>query len=208
MKKRKALFLLVPAVLAIVAITVGQAPASGTQKWYLGGTALSGTSSETLGGLATPSTLVAAGVTTTCQNAFYIAKATNSSGIGGGSITSLPLYECSANASCTLTKVEPTHLPWTMTTTTVASKPYVFIEGVTLSVSYTGASCPLAGSSEVKGSIGGLYENSTQKTVFNSASATATGASLKDGTTNVSYTGSYTVEAVGTEHTRQTVELK
>lgn len=198
--------------LAIVALAVGAlavATASGTTtpKWYVGGTELSG--SETLGGLAEPSNLTVAGVSTKCEHSYYVAKILNSGGLGKGEVTYLPLYGCSASGGgCTLAKIEPTKLPWPMHTVFVGTTPYLVIEGVHILTAYEGASCALKGTSEAIGSLGGKIENSTQKTVFNSASASATGTSLKVGTTSVGFEGSYSEEAAGPEHKGQLVEAK
>jgi hypothetical protein len=197
------------AVLAVVAsgaIAVSAASGSTTPLWFIGGSELSGT--ETLGGAAEPSTMSAAGVTTQCQHAYYVASIFNSSGLGKGEVTALPFYECSANDGCTVASVEAKGLPWQMHTVYEESKPYLVIEGVKLEVTYEGSSCPLKGTSEVTGSVGGQVYNAAQETVFDSASASATGASLKDGTTSVAYEGTYTEEAVGPEHHGEIVEAR
>lgn len=201
------LMLIIPAAVAAATFTAFTvASASSTPKWYVGGSELKTT--ETIGGLAEPSDMTVAGVSTKCEHSYYVAKIFNSGELGKGEVTNLPLYECSANASCTLAKIEPTKLPWKMHTVYEESKPYLVIEGMTLATEYTGSSCAIKGKGEVTGSIGGLVENSTHKTVFSAASAKATGASLKAGTASVEFTGSYTVEAVGTEHAGQAVEAR
>jgi hypothetical protein len=208
MKTRKRLLMLViPAALAAAAFTaLTAASATSNPKWYVGGTELKTT--ETLGGLAEPSNIKLAGVNTKCEHSYYVAKIFNSGELGKGEVTYLPLYGCAADSSCTLTKLEPKKLPWAMHTVFVSTKPYLVIEGVGLETTYTGSSCPLKGTGELTGSLGGLIENSTHKTVFSSASASATGTSLKAGTNTAEFTGSYTIEAVGPEHAGQTVEAK
>ncbi|HEY3959124.1 MAG TPA: hypothetical protein VGL68_01290 [Solirubrobacteraceae bacterium] len=199
--------LIIPAAVAAATFTAFTvASASSAPKWYVGGSELKTT--ETIGGLAEPSDLTVAGVSTKCEHSYYVAKILNSGELGKGEVTNLPLYECSANANCTLAKLEPTKLPWKLHTVYEESKPYLVIEGVAIATEYTGSSCAIKGKAEVTGSIGGLVENSTHKTVFSAASAQATGASLKVGTATVEFTGSYTVEAVGPEHAGQTVEAR
>jgi hypothetical protein len=205
--RKRLLMLIIPAAVAAATFTAFTvASASSTPKWYVGGSELKTT--ETIGGLAEPSDLTVAGVSTKCQHSYYVAKIFNSGELGKGEVTNLPLYECSANANCTLAKLEPTKLPWKMHTVYEESKPYLVIEGMTLVTEYTGSSCAIKGKGEVTGSAGGLVENSTHKTVFSAASAKATGASLKAGTASVEFTGSYTVEAVGPEHAGQAVEAR
>jgi hypothetical protein len=207
-KKRKRL-LLVPvaaAAIALIAFTVTAATASTTPKWYVGGNEL--TVNESYGGVSEPSSMSAAGVTTKCEHSYYVATIFNSGGLGKGELTSLPLYECSANAGCTLSKLEPKKLPWPMHTVFEGTKPYLVIEGVTLEAVYSGFFCVLSGTHEVTGSVGGLLENSTQKVVFNSSSASATGASLKTGFLSVEFNGSFTAEDVGPNYRGQLVEAK
>lgn len=205
--RKRLLMLIIPAAVAAATFTAFTvASASSTPKWYVGGSELKTT--ETIGGLAEPSDMTVAGVSTKCEHSYYVAKIFNSGELGKGEVTNLPLYECSANASCTLAKLEPTKLPWKMHTVYEESKPYLVIEGMTLATEYTGSSCAIKGKGEVTGSIGGLVENSTHKTVFSAASAKATGASLKAGAASVEFTGSYTVEAVGPEHAGQVVEAR
>jgi hypothetical protein len=205
--RKRLLMLIIPAAVAAATFTAFTvASASSTPKWYVGGSELKTT--ETIGGLAEPSNLTVAGVSTKCEHSYYVAKILNSGELGKGEITNLPLYECSANANCTLAKIEPTKLPWKMHTVYEESKPYLVIEGMTLATEYTGSSCAIKGKGEVTGSAGGLVENSTHKTVFNAASAKATGSSLKAGTATVEFTGSYTIEAVGPEHAGQVVEAR
>jgi hypothetical protein len=206
---KRLLMLIVPAVVAAATFTAFTvASASTNPKWFIGGTELKAGESETIGGVAEPSNMTVAGVSTKCAHSYFVAKVLNKGELGEGEVTSLPLFECSANANCTLAKLEPTKLPWKLHTVYEESKPYLVIEGVTLATEYTGSSCAIKGKGEVKGSIGGLVENSTHKTVFTAASAKATGASLKSGTASVEFTGSYSVEAVGTGHAGQTVEAR
>lgn len=205
--RKRLLMLIIPAAVAAVTFTAFTvASASSTPKWYVGGSELKTT--ETIGGLAEPSNMTVAGVSTKCEHSYYVAKIFNSGELGKGEVTNLPLYECSGNAGCTLAKLEPTKLPWKLHTVYEETKPYLVIEGMTLATEYTGSSCAIKGKGEVTGSIGGLVENSTHKTVFSAASAKATGASLKAGTASVEFTGSYTVEAVGPEHAGQVVEAR
>jgi len=210
MRKRKKLLLLVPGAAAAVLVTmaVGFAAASSQPKWYIGGSELK--ESETLGGVAEPSALKADGVTTECQHSYYVAEIFNSGGIGKGSLTSLPVFNCSAAGhNCTLNKVEPTNLPWAMHDEFVGTKPYVVIEGVDIEVSYSGFGCPLLGTHQVTGSIGGALEAGSQTTVFNAGTASATGTSLKAlGFVPVELTGTYDVEMVGPEKKAQLIEAK
>jgi hypothetical protein len=207
MRTRKLVLLSVAVVaLATGAFTVTAATGSTTPLWFVGGSELSGT--ETLAGLAEPSSMSVAGVTTECQHSYYVASIFNSSGLGKGEVTYLPLYGCSADAGCAVTSIEPRNLPWQMHTVYEESKPYLVIEGVDLETTYSGSACALKGTTDVTGSIGGKIENATQKTVFDSSSASATGTSLKAGAATVAFEGSYTEEAVGPDHRGQAVEAR
>ncbi len=209
-KKRKLLLLLLPvaasAVVVLVA-TVGFAAASSSPKWYVGGSELNET--ETLGGVATPSSLKASGVTTECQHSYYVASIFNSGGLGKGELTYLPVYECSASGhNCTLNKVEPKKLPWPMHTVFEGTKPYIVIEDVSIEASYSGFGCPLSGTHEITGSMGGALEDASQTTVFSASTASATGASLKSGFVSVEFNGTYNVEMVGPEKRGELIEAK
>jgi hypothetical protein len=205
--KKRLLLLLVPAVISLAAALAVVAGATSNPKWYINGSELSGT--ETYAGVAEPGTMTAAGVTTKCEHSYYDAKIFNNAGAGKGEVTYLPLYECSASGNnCTLTKIEPKKLPWSLHTVFVESKPYIVIEGVSIEVSYSGFGCPLWGTHEVTGSLGGAVENSTQKVVFNKASQEATGSSLKSWPYTVEVSGTYTAESVGPEHRGQVTEAR
>lgn len=205
--KRRYVAVLLPALAAVGLAMASIAPAASTPKWYVGGQEL--TETETLGGVAEPSSLKAIGVTTQCQHSYYVANLFNSSGLGKGELTYLPVYGCTASGqNCVLNKVEPTKLPWPMHTVFEGTKPYVVIENVTIEASYSGWGCPLYGTHVMTGSLGGALENGSQKTVFNAATAQATGAALKSGFIAVEFTGSYNVEMVGPERRGEVVEAR
>ncbi len=195
------------AVTLLTTMSSAPAPAGTSPRWYVGGAELSG--AETYGGVAEPSSMSVAGVTTTCRHAYYVASIFNSGGLGKGEVTSLPSYECSASgAGCELAKAEAKKLPWPARTVFVEGRPYLVIEGVDIETSYNGAACPLKGTQEVTGSVGAALENGKQRVVFSRASATATGASLRAAGSAVEYAAAYTAEDVGPSHHEQVVEAR
>ena len=108
MKPRKGILLLV----AVMALTLGAAAtASASPAWKFNGSELS--SSETLVGAATSSSMTIPGVTTECKHFLYNMKISDSGGKGKGEITELPLFECTTKtAGCTVASIEAKKLPW------------------------------------------------------------------------------------------------
>lgn len=191
MKSRASTVVLaVAAVLAMSAVI--SAAANAAPIWKFNGTELSG--NETIVGAAISSSLTIPGATTTCAHFLYNMKVKNSGGVGKGEITEVPLYECTAGAVCTVSAIEAEKLPWQNHLTTIASKDYLFIEGIQVTITYTGASCAIAGHTRVSGTAGGLIENETQKATFNKTTFEATGASLKVGSTSVEWKGEFPTE--------------
>jgi hypothetical protein len=189
------------AVLAMSAVV--SAAASAAPVWKFNGTELTG--SETIVGAAISSSLTIPGATTTCAHFLYNMKIKNEGGAGKGEITELPLYECTAGTNCTVKAIEAEKLPWKDHLTTVAGKDYLFVEGIQVTITYSGEKCALAGKTRVTGTAGGLVENSTQTATFNKTTFEATGASLKVGSTSVEWNGYFPTEAFEA-HREQLVE--
>jgi hypothetical protein len=162
--------------------------------WKFNGTELTGT--EKIVGAATESYLTIPGLKTTCTHFLYGVNISKSGGVGKGSITEVPLYECFTNFPvCTVESVTPEKLPWAAKLMTVAGKNYIFIEGIKVSIVYGGAECALGGTKVVvEGTAGGLLDNATETATFNGASFTATGAKLKVGSTAIEWFGVFPTE--------------
>ncbi len=200
MKPNRSIFLLA----CVVALVLGAtATASAAPDWKFNGTEL--TTSETVVGAAISSDMTIPGATTTCTHFLYNMKISNSAGKGKGEITELPLFECSTNTVCTVEAIEAENLPWATHLTTVGASDYLVIEGVKVGIEYGGATCAIAGEVLVKGTAGGIIENSTEKATFNKTTFTATGTSLKDGATNVEWNGEFPTEGFQT-HREQHLE--
>src|SRR3954451_1465912 len=90
---------------AAFAASAGAAPA-----WKFNGKALEGT--ETILGGAEKSGLSMWGMTTTCTNFLYKVEIWNKEGTGKGNITSLPLFNCYTNSTCTVEAIEAESFPW------------------------------------------------------------------------------------------------
>src|SRR3954454_8747218 len=87
------------ALMAIGAVMATAAVASPT--WKFNGTELSGT--EKIVGAATESSMTIPGMKTTCEHFLYGIEISNASGVGKGSVTEVPLYNCHTNvAVCTV----------------------------------------------------------------------------------------------------------
>jgi len=184
-------------VLALVVVALGSATmsaaASAAPVWKFNGTELTG--NETIVGAAISSKLTIPGATTECAHFLYNMKIKNSAGAGSGEITELPLYECTAGATCSVTSITAESLPWKTHLTTVGTSDYLIVEGVKVGIKYAGAECALAGTlTIVKGSAGGVINNEEQTATFNKTTFEKTGTSLKVASSSVEWNGLFPTE--------------
>jgi hypothetical protein len=203
MKSRRYAVVLALVIVAVASATMSAA-ASAAPVWKFNGTELSG--NETVVGAAISSKLTIPGATTECAHFLYNMKIKNSAGTGKGEITELPLFECTASGSCTVESIAAEKLPWPTHLATFGGKDYLVVESIKVGIKYSGALCALEGTlTIVKGTAGGLIENSTQTATFNKASFEATGTSLKVGSTSIEWTGVFPTEGFET-HREQALE--
>lgn len=191
MRKYKILGGLLAALMlcAAFAASAGAAPA-----WKFNGKALEGT--ETILGGAEKSGLTMWGFTTTCDNFLYQVDIKNEAGTGKGNITSLPLFGCYTNSTCTVEAIEAENFPWPSELKTVSSNNYLIVKGVDVWVLYGGWFCPLWGVwAHVTGTAGGLINNTTESATFNPSSFSATGTSLTSLGETVEWNGVFPTEA-------------
>jgi hypothetical protein len=195
MKLRKSILLLASVAVLIVSATAA-ATASASPAWKFNTTELAG--NETIVGAAISSKLTIPGVTTICSHFLYNMKVSNNAEKKGtGEITELPLFECYTEGStCTVSSIEAKKLNWPTHLVTVAGKNYIFVEKVEVEIRYAGAECAFKGLPIiVKGTAGGVVENSTETAEFNKTTFTATGAVLKVGATQIEWNGLFPTEA-------------
>lgn len=168
--------------------------AAAAPQWRFNGTAL--TEEETIIGAAEGSALKISGMTTTCANFLYEINIANSGGAGTGSVTDLPLFECSTDTKCTVEAIEPWGFPWSANLKEVSGKNYIVISGVHVAIVYGNPLCAFYESEvEVEGTAGGLIDNTTESATFDASSFTATGTALKSFGTPVTWTGFFPAEA-------------
>lgn len=180
------------AALMLSAVFAG--PAMAGPAWKFNGTELKGT--ETILGGAEKSGLGMWGMTTTCDNFLYEVDIWNSEGTGKGNVTSLPLYNCYTNSTCTVAAIEAEAFPWPANLTTVSGSHYLVVKGVNVWVLYGGWFCPLWGVwVNVTGSAGGLINNTNETATFSSSSFKATGTQLKALGESVEWNGVFPTEA-------------
>lgn len=180
--------------LAMLALGSLAASANASPSWKFNGTALTG--NEDILGAATSSSLTIPGLTTTCEHFLYNMKIENSGGTGQGQINELPLFECHTSTPiCTVEAITAEKLPWPVKLMTVSGNPYLFIEGIHVSILYGGEECAL-GETEVPvtGTAGGSISNATESATFSKATFSATGASLKVGATAIEWNGVFPTE--------------
>ena len=181
---------------ALLASVVFAASANASPAWRFEGKELTG--SEVILGGALDSKLTVPGLTTKCADFLYKITIENSGGTGKGSLTELPLYECTTDSPevCTVKSITPETLPWAAKLTTVTSSNYIVIEGVKVSIVYAGAECALGGLTvKVTGSAGGLIENTAETATFNASSFSATKTKLTALGSSVQWEGLFPTEA-------------
>jgi hypothetical protein len=180
------------AALMLSAVFVSSAAAAPV--WKFNEKALEGT--ETILGGAEKSGLTMWGFTTTCDNFLYEVDIKNEAGTGKGNITSLPLFGCYTNSTCTVEAIEAESFPWPSELTTVAGSNYLKVKGVDVWILYGGWFCPLWGVwAHVTGTAGGLINNANETATFSWSSFKATGSSLKALGEEVEWNGTFPTEA-------------
>lgn len=181
------------AALVISAVFAGSASASPV--WNFEGKELTG--SETILGAALDSKLTIPGLTTKCANFLYKLTIKNEGGVGKGSVTELPLYECTTDSKvCTVKSIAAEVLPWPAKLMVVSTSNYIVIEGVKVAILYAGKECVLNGTLvTVKGTAGGLVDNATETATFSAASFSATKTELKALSQKIEWIGVFPTEA-------------
>jgi hypothetical protein len=187
---------LVAGLLAILALgSVAAADAGAAPAWKFDGASLTG--QEDILGAATSSSMTIPGLTTTCEHFLYNMDIENNGSTGEGEITEVPLFECHTSSPyCTVDAIAAEELPWPTHLMDVANDPYLFIEGIHVSILYGGEFCAL-GEVElpVTGTAGGSISNETESATFNASTFSATGAELKVGGTTIDWNGVFPTEA-------------
>lgn len=184
----------IAALLCAAALAAG---AGASPAWKFNATELVG--SETTLSHAVQSSLTIPGLTTTCKPTVYGMTISNFAGTGKGSVTEMPLSNCSTSSKfCTVDTIGAEKLPWAAKLTTIAASNYLIVEGFRLSIVYGGELCALNETLVVvTGSAGGLIDNTTESVTFNSASFSATKTALKALGQPVIWTGTFTMLATG-----------
>jgi hypothetical protein len=181
------------AALLLSAVLAGAASAA--PAWKFNGEELKG--SETIVGAALDSSLTIPGLTTKCANFLYTVTVENVSGTGKGSVTELPLYNCTTDtAACTVKTITPETFPWAAKLITVAPSNYIVIETVKVAIVYAGPECALGGLTvKVTGTAGGKVDNTAETATFDSASFAATKTELKALSQKILWQGVFPTEA-------------
>jgi hypothetical protein len=205
MKPRRSTLMLA-AVAALILSAALATAASAAPTWTFNGAELKTGEKETLVGAAISSSLTIPGVTTVCNHFLYNMKVQDASGKGTGEITELPLYECTTNTkSCAVESIQAKKLPWPTHLETIGGKDFLIVEKVEVEVAYSGALCAF---SEVpvivKGSAGGVINNTAQTATFNKTTLEESKTSLKVGATAIEWNGEFPTEPFET-HREQAI---
>jgi len=182
------------AALAILA-AVFAASAGATPAWKFETKSLEGT--EVVLGGAIESSMTVPGLTTKCENFLYKLTIENASGTGKGSLTEMPLFNCTTNSSaCTVETIGAEKLPWASHLTTVSTTPYIVIEGVKVGILYGGEECVLGETLvTVTGSAGGSIDNAKETATFNASTLSASKTELKALSQKIEWNGVFPTEA-------------
>lgn len=194
---RKSTSVFLRAVFAVLALgaVFAAGSASAAPAWKFEGKELEGT--ETILGAAIDSSLTIPGLTTKCENFLYKVLISNSSGTGKGEVNELPLYNCTTSSKvCAVKSIAAEALPWPLKVTAISTKNYVVIEGIKVVIIYTGASCAVNGTLvTVKGTAGGLVDNTAETATFDASTFTATATKLTALGSSIEWKGIFPTEA-------------
>lgn len=182
-------------IVALVASAALAASASAAPAWKFNGETLTG--SETIVGAAVESSMTIPGLTTKCENFLYKVVIKNEGGTGVGSVTELPLYNCTTSSkACTVTSITAETMPWPVKLTTISTKHYIVIEGVKVYILYGGKTCALNETLvKVTGTAGGLIDNTAETATFNATSFKETKTELKAIGNPIEWNGVFPTEA-------------
>lgn len=169
--------------------------ASAAPAWKFEGKSLEG--NEVVLGGAIESSMTIPGLTTKCEDFLYKLTVENSAGTGKGSLTELPLYNCTTNSkACKVGTIGAEKLPWSSKLTTVGTTPYIIIEGVKVAIYYEGEECVLGETLvTVTGSAGGSIDNTKETATFNSSTLSASKTELKALSQKIEWNGLFPTEA-------------
>lgn len=169
--------------------------ASAAPAWKFESKSLEGT--EVILGGAIASSMTVPGLTTKCEDFLYKLTVENAAGTGKGSLTEMPLYNCTTNSSaCSVSKIGAEKLPWASHLATFGTTNYVVIEGVKVGIFYAGEECVLGETLvTVSGSAGGSIDNTAETATFNSSTLSASKTELKALGQKIEWNGLFPTEA-------------
>lgn len=186
------------ALLALALIGSGAvaSAASAAPVWEFGGKELKTT--ETIEDSAETFSLTIPGAKVTCAHVLPQMTIQNSGGTGKAEFTTFPMFECTTSSmACTVTDIEARKLPWAAHLTTVV-EDYLVVEKIEILLVFSGELCALAGEQiKIKGSTGGIINNVNHTITFDKKTESATGTSLKVGSTAIEFTALFATEALG-----------
>lgn len=205
MRKRKAIRIPLASLLVALTASAALAATSSASQWKFNGVTLSG--SETVTAETAKSSLALNGLTTSCAATAKL-SISNSGGVGVATVNSVSLSGCGTDGVCTVEEAKANGLPWSAATASIGGSSYLTTGNFSESFLYGNELCAVEGwTFTYKGSIGGLFDNSASKLVFDAASEKATGSKVTTfGATPAKYSAEYSVNATGA-HAGQTLTL-
>ncbi|HSZ70291.1 MAG TPA: hypothetical protein VK756_08005 [Solirubrobacteraceae bacterium] len=198
MGRRAGYALLVALVLALLGAAGASVAGAAAPVWKLDGNPPTGT--EKIIARAVDEQFVIPGLTTECAHATMVLGVTNRTSFADAEVEEFLNEGCAteAGSKCHVERFEAKKLPWPAHRVTVSGKEYLVLEDVHIEARYSGSECAFAGETvTVKGSAGGLIENTTETITFDKATASATGTSLKVGSSAVEWDALFLAEGIG-----------
>jgi hypothetical protein len=205
MRKRRAVWIPVASLLAALTASAAIAGTASASQWKFNGTTLTG--SETVTAQTAKSSLALNGLTTSCAASASL-TISNNGGVGVATVNSVSLSGCGTDGVCTVEEASANGLPWSAATTSIGGSSYLTTGSFNEAFLYGNELCAVEGwTFTYKGSVGGLFDNSSSKLVFDAASEKATGSKVTTfGGTPAKYSAEYSVAATG-GHAGQTLTL-
>lgn len=140
------------------------------------------------------------GATIECAHATMVLGVTNRTSFTDAEVEEFLNEGCAtgAGSKCHVERFQAKKLPWPAHVVTTIGKDYLVLEDMHIEVRYSGSECALAGEIvTIKGSAGGLIENSTETITFDKATESATGTALKVGASTVEWDALFAAEGLG-----------
>lgn len=201
MRKRRAATGLAAGLIAgLLTSAIAANPAVASPEWHFNGTLLPHGTQETVEAEAATASVGIPGLKTTCEPLVFELEVENLiGGPGVGEVAGVSFFYCHTDTpACTVEIAEAGGLPWPVHLTTIGSEHYFVVESVDFEFLYGGEECALSETwLSVKGSLGGLVDDSSHTVTVNATTMAAVGAQLNIGSFGVGFDGVFGWAPIG-----------